>query len=86
MGLRACLGFLERGKLFCCCHDQMLNLSAHSLVSYPSYGDNPQVTELNGTHQLMVFAGNAHLLTENINMVKRITEALLFTSKEVSLK
>jgi len=55
-------------------------------VSYPSSGDNPQGTELNGTNQFMVFAGNVHLLTENINMVKKITETLLFTSKEVSLQ
>lgn len=86
MGLRACLDFLERRKFSWFCHDQTLNLLSHSLVSYSSSGDKLQGTELNGTHQFMVFAGNVHILTKNINMIKKITGTLLFTSKEVSLK
>ena len=85
MGLRAWLDVLE-GRKISYCHDQALNLSAHSLVSYPSSGDKPRGTELGGTYQLVVSAGNVCLLTKNINMVKKITETLLFTGKEVGLK
>jgi hypothetical protein len=40
---------------------------------------------LNGTHQLLVYAGDANLLADNINTIKKNTETLFNTSKEVGL-
>jgi hypothetical protein len=41
--------------------------------------------KLNGTHQLLVFAVDVNLLGDNIDAVKKNTETLIDTSKEVSL-
>jgi hypothetical protein len=40
---------------------------------------------LNGTHQLLVYAGDANLLADNINTIKKNTKSLTNTSKEVGL-
>jgi hypothetical protein len=39
--------------------------------------------EMNGTHQLLVYADDVNLLGKEINETKKNTEALLDTSKEV---
>jgi hypothetical protein len=42
--------------------------------------------ELNGTHQLMIYADDVNILVENINVVNKNKEALLEDSKEVGLE
>jgi hypothetical protein len=39
--------------------------------------------KLNGTHQLLVYAGEVNLLGGNINTMKKNTETLVDSSKEV---
>jgi hypothetical protein len=42
--------------------------------------------KLNGTHQLLVYAEEVYLLGDNIDTIKRNTETLIDTSKEVGLE
>jgi hypothetical protein len=42
--------------------------------------------DLNGTHQLLVYSDDVNLLGENINIIKKSTEALLYVSKDVCLE
>jgi hypothetical protein len=48
--------------------------------------ENKKGLELNGIHQVLGYAYDANLLGKNLNIVKKNTEALLESSKEIGLE
>ena len=41
---------------------------------------------MNGTHQLLVYAGDVNILGGSVHTIKKDTEALLVRSKEIGLE
>jgi hypothetical protein len=47
---------------------------------------NQEGLKLNGTHQLLVYADDVNILGRSVHAIKKNTEALVVTSKEIGLE
>jgi hypothetical protein len=48
--------------------------------------ENPVALELNGTHQILVYADDVNLLGDSVNTIKENSETLLGASRDVDLE
>jgi hypothetical protein len=48
--------------------------------------DNQVGLRLNGAHQLLAYADNVNLLRDNIDIIKKNTESLIYAIKEIGLE
>jgi hypothetical protein len=47
--------------------------------------ENKKGMQLNGTHQLLVYVDDVTLLSENVDIIKKSIEAVLYASKDAGL-
>jgi hypothetical protein len=68
--------------------DALSPLSSNFTLEYAikKVQENQVELKLNGTHQLLAYADDVNLLGDNMDTIKKDTEALIDASKEVGLE